>query len=121
MSVRKRTWTNQDSSSGEAWVAAYTDHEGKRRIRSFDHKHEAAAFHATVAAELRSGIHVPDSQSVTVAEAGRLWFGAARRLAWSPHARLSPACRPPHRAADRRGEALRADRAHGAASRTSSL
>jgi integrase len=74
MSVRKRTWTNGDGSQGEAWVAAYTDREGKRRIRSFEKRREADAFHASVAGELRSGIHVPDSQSVTVAEAGRLWL-----------------------------------------------
>jgi integrase len=74
MSVRKRTWQNADGSQGEAWLAAYTDHEGKRRIRSFDKKQEAVAYHASVAGELRSGIHVPDSQSVTVAEAGKLWL-----------------------------------------------
>jgi integrase len=74
MSVRKRRWRNGDGSQGESWVAAYTDHEGKRRIRSFEKKHEAVAYHASVSGELRSGIHVPDSQSVTVAEAGRLWL-----------------------------------------------
>jgi integrase len=74
MSVRKRTWRNRDGSQGEAWVVAYTDHEGKRRIRSFEKKREADAYHASVSTELRSGIHVPDSQSVTVAEAGRLWL-----------------------------------------------
>jgi integrase len=74
MSVRKRTWANQDGSQGEAWVAAYTDFGGKRRIRSFERKKDADAFHASVANDLRSGIHVPDSQSVTVAEAGRLWL-----------------------------------------------
>jgi integrase len=74
MSVRKRTWRNRGGSQGEAWVVAYTDHEGKRRIRSFEKKREADAYHASVSNELRSGIHVPDSQSVTVAEAGRLWL-----------------------------------------------
>ena len=74
MSVRKRTWRNADGSQGEAWVAAYTDHEGKRRIRSFEKKREADAYHASVGSELRSGVHVPDSQSITVAEAGRLWL-----------------------------------------------
>src|SRR5262245_25328443 len=74
MSVRKRTWRKADGSQGEAWVAAYTDHDGKRRIRSFEKRREADAYHANVAGELRSGIHVPDSQSVTVAEAGRLWL-----------------------------------------------
>jgi integrase len=74
MSVRKRTWANADGSQGEAWVAAYTDFEGKRRIRSFEKKRDADAFHASVAGELRAGLHVPDSQSVTIAEAGRLWL-----------------------------------------------
>src|SRR5262249_43041558 len=66
------TWRNADGSQGEAWVVAYTDFEGKRRIRSFEKKRDADAFHASVAGELRAGLHVPDSQSVTVAEAGRL-------------------------------------------------
>ena len=74
MSVRKRTWRNGDGSQGEAWVVAYTDFAGKRRIRSFEKKREADAYHASVGTELRSGMHVPDSQSVTVAEAGRLWL-----------------------------------------------
>jgi integrase len=74
MSVRKRVWTNKDGSTGEAWIAAYTDFEGKPRIRSFDKRAEAVAYHASVSTELRAGIHVPDSQSVTIAEAGRLWL-----------------------------------------------
>src|SRR6516165_826695 len=74
MSVRKRTWTNQDGAKGQAWIAEYTDHEGKRRLRTFETKQEADAFHASVAGELRDGVHVPDSQSVTIAEAGRLWL-----------------------------------------------
>ena len=74
MSVRKRTWKNRDGSQGEAWVVAYSDRAGKRRIKSFDLKREADAFHASVSTDLRSGVHVPDSQSVMVAEAGRLWL-----------------------------------------------
>jgi integrase len=74
MAVRKRTWRNQDGSRSHAWIAEYTDHEGKRRLRTFEKKEEAVAYHASVSGELRSGIHVPDSQSVTVAEAGRLWL-----------------------------------------------
>ena len=74
MSVRKRTWKNRDGSQGEAWIVAYTDQGGKRRIKSFDRKRDADAFHASVSTDLRSGVHVPDSQSVMVAEAGRLWL-----------------------------------------------
>ena len=83
MSVRKRTWTNQDGSKGQAWVAEYTDHEGKRRLRTFETKQEADSFHVGVTGELRAGTHVPDSQSITVAEAGRLWLKDARPMGWS--------------------------------------
>jgi len=74
MSVRKRTWLNGDGSKGQAWVAEYTDHEGKRRLRTFETKQAADSFHVGVTGELRAGTHVPDSQSITVAEAGRLWL-----------------------------------------------
>jgi integrase len=74
MSVYKRTWTNSDGSRGTAWIAAYTDQAGKRRSKNFDRKRDAEAFHGSVSTELRSGLHVPDSQSVMIAEAGRLWL-----------------------------------------------
>ncbi|MBR0730378.1 site-specific integrase [Bradyrhizobium japonicum] len=77
MSVRKRTWENSDGSHGEAWIASYTSQkDGKRtrHIRSFDRKRDADDFHASVSIDKRSGLHVPDSQSIMVAEAGRLWL-----------------------------------------------
>ncbi|MBR0698119.1 site-specific integrase [Bradyrhizobium lablabi] len=74
MSVRKRTWRNGDGSSGEAWVVSYTDQAGKRRIKSFDRKRDADNYQGSVSVETRSGLHVPDSQSITVTEAGRLWL-----------------------------------------------
>jgi len=74
MSVRKRTWKNGDGSEGEAWVVAYTDRAGVRRIKSFDRKRDAEVFESTVGVELRAGTHIPDSQSIMVAEAGRLWL-----------------------------------------------
>jgi integrase len=74
MTVRKRTWTNRDGSQSESWVVAYTDQAGRRRLKSFDKKREADSYQVGLSGELRSGIHVPDSQSVTIAEAGRLWL-----------------------------------------------
>jgi integrase len=74
MTVRKRAWTNRDGSQSETWVVAYTDQAGKRRLKSFDKKHEANSYQVGLGGELRSGVHVPDSQSVTIAEAGRLWL-----------------------------------------------
>ena len=80
MSVRRRTWTNADGSRGEAWICNYTDAGGKRRLRTFDRKKEAEAFAGAVGVDVRRGIHVPDSQSVTVAEAARLWLEGAANL-----------------------------------------
>src|SRR5262245_26413799 len=74
MSVRKRTWTNRDGSRSEAWIAEYTDFNKKRRLRTFEKRGEAVAFEASVANDLRGGTHVPDRDSVTVAEAGQLWL-----------------------------------------------
>jgi integrase len=76
MSVRKRTWRNSDGSQGEAWVVAYTDQAGKRHIKSFDRRRDADAYHAVAGVEVRAGQHVADSQSVTIAEATRLWLAS---------------------------------------------
>jgi hypothetical protein len=74
MSLRLRR-PRPDGSQGEAWIVSYTEQSsGKRHIRSFDRKRDADDFHASVSTDMRSGLHVPDSQSVMVAEAGRLWL-----------------------------------------------
>jgi integrase len=80
MSVRKRTWQNDDGSQGQSWVVAYTDQGGSRRLKSFDRRRDADAFHATVGVDVRQGLHIPDSQSILVAEAARLWLESAATL-----------------------------------------
>jgi len=80
MSVRRRTWTNADGSRGEAWVCNYTDTGGIRRLRTFDRKKEAEEFAGAVGVDVRHGIHVPDSQSISVAKAARLWLEGAANL-----------------------------------------
>jgi integrase len=77
MSVRKRTWKNDDGSQGEAWLVAYRDHAGARRYKSFEKKRDADAYHAKVRVDVRRGIHTADSVSVTVAAAGQIWVDAA--------------------------------------------
>src|SRR6516165_12194764 len=74
MSVRRRTWDNADGSQGEAWVVNYTDADSKRRLKSFERKRDADAYHAKVAVDVGAGIHTADSRSITVAEAGVLWL-----------------------------------------------
>ncbi|MBK3800978.1 tyrosine-type recombinase/integrase [Azospirillum brasilense] len=69
-SVRKRTLP-----SGKAvWQVDYKDQGGKRRSRQFKTKKEAESYETKVRGEVVSGIHTPDSTSITVAEAAKLWL-----------------------------------------------
>jgi integrase len=77
MSVRKRRWTTTAGEPRESWVAAYTDARGVRRLKTFSRKRDADAFSATATVEIREGVHVADSASVTVKEAGALWIASA--------------------------------------------
>jgi integrase len=77
MSVRKRQWTTRGGDVREAWVVAYTDRQGVRRLKSFPRKGDAKAFEATAAVEVREGVHVADSASVTVKAAGAMWIASA--------------------------------------------
>jgi integrase len=74
MSVRKRTWKNAKGEINAAWIVDYVDQYGNRHIKTFARKKEADAYHATAAVEVRQGIHTADSESITVAEAGRHWI-----------------------------------------------
>jgi integrase len=77
MSVRKRTWKNAKGEKKDAWIVDYVDQHGERRGKNFAKKKDADAYHATVGVEVRQGTHTPDSQSITVAEAGQLWVTTA--------------------------------------------
>jgi integrase len=57
----------------ESWVVEYNDVTGKRRRKTFPRKRDADAFSTATATEVASGLHVPDSQSVTVEAAAKLW------------------------------------------------
>jgi integrase len=73
MSVRKRIWKNAAGEPQEAWIVDYVDQKRKRHIKTFAKKKQADAHHATVTVEVREGRHTADSESVTVAEAGKYW------------------------------------------------
>jgi integrase len=74
MSVRKRKWTTRLGEAKETWVVNYTDQQGVRRLKTFDRKKDADAYHATVRVEVREGRHTPASQSITVAAAAADWL-----------------------------------------------
>ena len=73
-SVYKRTWSGQDGRERVRWVAAYKDQHGQRHNNGFRVKKEAKAFLVLTEGEIVRGIHTPESGSITVAEAARLWL-----------------------------------------------
>ena len=79
MSIRKRKWVTSRGERKEAFVVDYVDQAGKRHLRTFAKKKAADAFHVTVKSEVRDGTHTADSESITVAEAGKLWLVTAEQ------------------------------------------
>jgi integrase len=77
MSVRKRKWTTAGGEEREAWIVDYADQDGERHIETFERKKEADARHAEVRVDVRAGVHVAPSKSVTVKEAAESWIKAA--------------------------------------------
>lgn len=77
--VRKRAWTLPSGEKKTAWIVDYADLTGKRRYKQFKQKKAADAFLTKAQAEVQSGIHVADSQSITVAAAAENWLRRARR------------------------------------------
>jgi integrase len=51
----------------------YYDMKGVRRRKTFQTRKEADLFASSTTIDLDKGVHIPDRDSVTVAEAGKLW------------------------------------------------
>jgi integrase len=79
MAISKRTWETPEGERRSAWEAAYSDQQGKRRRKQFARKRDAEAWLVNARSEVASGIHTPDSQSITVADAAVLWLQACQR------------------------------------------
>jgi len=79
MAVRKRIWKTKDGEVKEAWVVNYRDKAkgGARVQRTFHLKKDADAFVVDMKGEVRDGIHIARSKSVTVALAGKEWIKTA--------------------------------------------
>jgi integrase len=69
-SIRKRIRDN----GAETWVVDYYDQHGKRHLKTFDTKKAAIDWRVQTQAEVRDGIHTPERDSVTVAEAAVTWL-----------------------------------------------
>jgi integrase len=71
--VRKRTWESK-AGTQTAWLVDYHDASGKRRFETFKLRKDAAARLTDIQGELKQGTHVPQRDSVTVAEAADIWY-----------------------------------------------
>lgn len=74
MAIRKRTWTTAKGEEKSAWIVDYSDANGTRRQKTFAKKKDADQFAATAKVEVRDGVHVADSATISVKEAGDLWL-----------------------------------------------
>jgi integrase len=77
VSVRKRKWVTRSGEEREAWVVDYVDQHGARHLETFAKKKDADARHDAVKVDVRGGVHVASSKSITVKEAGSSWIKAA--------------------------------------------
>src|ERR687885_154354 len=73
--VRKRVLP----SGKTVWLAGYVDGAGKRRFKQFPTRKEADAFLTRARSEVASGVHTPDSQSITIKGAAEMWLARCER------------------------------------------
>jgi integrase len=73
MAIRERTW-EWNGKTKKAWVYEWTDLKGKRRLKTFKTKKQAQEFEATTRVDIKAGTHIADGDSITVADAGKLWL-----------------------------------------------
>ncbi|QJR19127.1 tyrosine-type recombinase/integrase [Pelagibacterium halotolerans] len=74
MAVKTRKWTTAKGEEREAYVVRYTDQNGKRHLKTFDKKKDAKAFDSKTHVEVMGRIHVADSETVTIEQAGKYWL-----------------------------------------------
>ena len=79
MSVRKRSWKTSKGVVKEAWIVDYTDQAGERHIETFKRKKDADAKHAVVKVDVKRGVHVAPSKSITVEKAAEAWLEEAAK------------------------------------------
>ena len=84
MSIRKRVWTSPNGNSKQRWVVDYKDQTGKRRSKQFERKKDAEAWELNARSEVVRGVHTPDSISIDVEAAAKLWLAGVRRAGREP-------------------------------------
>jgi integrase len=73
--VKPREWPNKDGSKGRSWEVKYQDLNGRRRSEGGFKTKKAAEVRATeIGHELALGTFTPESETITVKEAGDQWM-----------------------------------------------
>lgn len=75
MGINKRRWT-YNGKSRSAWVYRWADLKGVRRLKTFKTRAAAEKFEATTRVDIEKGTHIADGDSITVADAGKLWLAS---------------------------------------------
>jgi integrase len=88
MSIRKRTWQSRKGTQ-IAWIVDYSVFDIKkgkriRAIKTFKRERDARNFAATTHVQIREGMHVPASASMTVEKAGELWIESSHAEGLEP-------------------------------------
>jgi integrase len=76
-SIHKVRWTSGGKEK-IAWAVDYFDQDRKKRRRTFKTQREAKEWDIAAQGEIKAGKHTPDSKSITVIEAMRLWLDRCR-------------------------------------------
>jgi integrase len=77
--IRKRSWPTRLGEQRQAWQVDFTDQNGVRQQPQFARRKEAEAWLTEARARAQQGVFTPDSRSITVAEAARLWLEQCER------------------------------------------
>jgi integrase len=73
VSIRKVSWQTRKGTT-TAWIASYSDANRKRHHKNFSRKSDADTWLAETVVQVRKGMHVADSASITVQKAGDFWL-----------------------------------------------
>ena len=79
MAVRKRTWKTAEGKEHEAWIVDYRAMTKEGKVKRYTETFECDARHAEVNVNIRKGIHVAPTDSITIREAADLWLQACAR------------------------------------------
>ena len=102
----------------DVWIVNYTDQRGDRHIKTFQRKKDADSYHARASKDVTAGVHIANSKSIMVIDAGRRGSRAAYAVRFEID-RTQRLCAVDESRSHAVVPAVAADRNHGLADRQS--